>query len=63
MEQFRNPKRQWRLLAAACAYAMPGALAGGIISVFMGRPMVCDLIGLIVGGLCGAWFETHATPR
>jgi hypothetical protein len=63
MENFRNPRRWFRVLAAAFACAMPGILAGGIVSVFFGRPTVCFLLGLAIGALCGAWFEGHSSSR
>jgi hypothetical protein len=59
--RFRNPRRPWRIAAASCAYAIPGALAGGMAAMILGRALVCALLGLALGAVCGAWLESHTS--
>lgn len=57
--RFRTPPRRWRAAALAFTLALPGALAGGIVAMFVGSPTVCIAAGLLLGVFCGAWLEAH----
>ncbi len=59
--RFRNPRRPWRIVAASCAFAIPGTLAGGIAAVVFDRAVVCAVLGLALGAICGAWLESHTS--
>ena len=49
---FRNPPPAWRVFLVAVVLAVPGALAGGMVSLYLGD----FLTGSVVGGLAGAVF-------
>lgn len=58
--RFRNPPLGWRIFLVAAFLAMPGFLAGGIVSRFLGGFLICSLAGALVGAILGAAME--ATP-
>ena len=37
--------------------AVPGALAGAIVSVFVGGALIAPIIGALAGAALGAWME------
>ena len=44
---------EWRVLAVALVWSLPGLLLGGIVSLFL-PPGISGLDGLLAGGLVGA---------
>ena len=57
--RFRNPPRRWRIFAISLALAIPGALVRGIAALFVGRPVLCMLMGLLVGAVSGVLLEAN----
>lgn len=54
----RNPPRWARRLAIAIFAIAPGALAGGMIALWMGHFAMCAVVGALVAAILGAACET-----
>jgi hypothetical protein len=55
--RFRNPPFRWRVFLVAAVLAVPGALAGGMVSLFLGEFLVCSLAGALLSAIGGAVME------
>ncbi len=55
--KFRNPPFKVRVLVVASFFALPGTLAGMLASLWLGRFVLCAIVGLTVGMLTGAALE------
>ncbi len=58
--KFRNPSFRYRVLIVAAFFALPGALAGALVSLFFGRFAICMIVGAGIGAFTGAWLEAGA---
>lgn len=55
---FRNPRLWGRLFAVGLAAALPGALAGGLVSLLVGHFGICSIAGAIGAGIAAAYVES-----
>ncbi len=54
---FRNPPPGWRVFLVAVVLAVPGALAGGMVSLYAGDFLTCSVLGALAGAVAGAVME------
>lgn len=54
---FRNPPLKWRVFLVAAVFAMPGFLAGGMASLFLGEFFISSFAGALTFALVGAVME------
>lgn len=55
--RFKNPSFQWRIILIAFMLAMPGALSGAMLSLYLGEFLICSMVGGLVGAIGGALIE------
>lgn len=56
--KFRNPSLGWRVFVTAMAFALPGVLLGLLLSLLVGQPTLCLIVGRLVGAVAGAVIES-----
>jgi hypothetical protein len=54
---WRNPTRRWRVLLVAGVLAVPGGLSGAMVSLFLGWPVACTVVGTLLGATLGGLME------
>lgn len=55
--EFRNPPRWARMCAVGFAVSLPGAVAGGIVALWVGHPVICMVAGALIAAIAGATVE------
>jgi hypothetical protein len=54
---FRCPSYRCRDLTVGLAYALSGFLAGALVALLVGHPLLCVTLGGLAGLGAGAWLE------
>jgi hypothetical protein len=57
---FRCPSFCCRVLIVGLVYAVPGVLAGAVLSVWADHPLACLSLGGLAGLGAGMWLESDA---
>ncbi len=59
---FRNPSFGWRVFLVAVVLAVPGALAGMMVSLLLGEFLICSLVGALAGAVLAVGMEARTPP-